>query len=362
MTDNGEYKKKPGIGAGAPAIPITTVPRLTPYAKPAFQGPVPTKSAKPLFAGKAGAARAAHLKRMVDPAPQVMVKVSGRKSNAGQLSAHLDYISRNGKIALEDQDGILIAEKDERQDLAALWDEAAAEAWPDRQATRAVALVFSMPEGTDPERLHDAVRDTMAEIAQDHDYVMARHEDTDHPHIHVAVANAGARNRAFTTYKWQLRQMRETFAQELEARQIAAQATPCVFRMVEPTNRHQAVYHMARKYERGEGEAPRTVIDDHSYARSLAERGVECRRTNAQRAVWKKSMAYFRDAADELRESNNPEYRELATMVGLYADNAELRAREPTRIEALKLGYEQLRERHELGRGQSIEQAPKPKL
>lgn len=362
MSDNGEYRKKPGIGAGAPAVPVTRMPRMVPYAKPSFKGPVPRAPAKRKFAGKAGAGRVAHLKRIVEPAPQVMVKVTGRKSGLEQLAAHLDYISRNGEVALEDQDGQHISEKEERDAIAAYWDEIAAELWQDRQATRAVALIFSMPEGTERDALQDAVRETMQEIASDHDYVMARHDDTDHPHIHVTVANAGQRLRAFTTYKWQLRQMRETFAQSLEARQIAAQATPCVFRMVEPANQRQAVYHIARKHERGEGGVPRSVDDDHSYAKELADKGVECRRTAAQRAIWKKSMTYFREAEKELRSSSDPARRALAEKVGLYADNAELRACEPSRIEALRLRYERLGEARKRLEASRKDNVPKPKL
>ena len=47
----------------------------------------------------------ARLARIARRAPEVMVKVTGRTRDADHLRAHLDYISRNGGLVLEDQDG-----------------------------------------------------------------------------------------------------------------------------------------------------------------------------------------------------------------------------------------------------------------
>jgi len=46
--------------------------------------------------------------------PEVMVKIPPRKGKTSGLGAvrnHLDYISRNGKLAIEDQDGLFIQER-----------------------------------------------------------------------------------------------------------------------------------------------------------------------------------------------------------------------------------------------------------
>jgi len=46
--------------------------------------------------------------------PEVMVKIPPRKGKTSGLQAirnHLDYISRNGKLAIEDQDGFVYSRK-----------------------------------------------------------------------------------------------------------------------------------------------------------------------------------------------------------------------------------------------------------
>src|SRR3546814_7673990 len=47
----------------------------------------------------------ATLARVVRRAPEVLVKVTGRKKGAKHLAAHLDYIGRHGDIPLETRDG-----------------------------------------------------------------------------------------------------------------------------------------------------------------------------------------------------------------------------------------------------------------
>jgi type IV secretory pathway VirD2 relaxase len=44
-------------------------------------------------------------KRVVSGSPEVMVKITGFGKGAGHIKAHLDYISRNGKLELETDRG-----------------------------------------------------------------------------------------------------------------------------------------------------------------------------------------------------------------------------------------------------------------
>src|SRR3546814_3256272 len=55
--------------------------------------------------------------------------------------------------------------------------------------------------------------------------MLALHTDTDHPHVHLTVATAGADSTRFNPRKADLHHMRETFAHELRVRGIAAEAT-----------------------------------------------------------------------------------------------------------------------------------------
>ncbi|HDO1350078.1 TPA: type IV secretion system protein VirD2, partial [Aeromonas veronii] len=51
------------------------------------------------------------VKRVTDKASEVMVKVSGAAKGAEHVKAHLDYISRNGKLELENERGEVIKGK-----------------------------------------------------------------------------------------------------------------------------------------------------------------------------------------------------------------------------------------------------------
>jgi type IV secretion system T-DNA border endonuclease VirD2 len=54
----------------------------------------------------------ARLGRIVGKAPEVMVKITGRsRGSAGHLKAHMDYITRNGRLQGETQDGDRITDR-----------------------------------------------------------------------------------------------------------------------------------------------------------------------------------------------------------------------------------------------------------
>ena len=60
-------------------------------------------------AGGEAAARVAEaraqLKRIVEKAPQVMVKVSGRQRGADHVAAHMEFIGRHGELEVETDAG-----------------------------------------------------------------------------------------------------------------------------------------------------------------------------------------------------------------------------------------------------------------
>ena len=55
---------------------------------------------------------------------------------------------------------------------------------------------------------------------------MARHEDTDHPHVHVAVRAVGHDGLRLAPGPADLQQWRERFARELRRLGVEAEATP----------------------------------------------------------------------------------------------------------------------------------------
>ena len=167
----------------------------------------------------------AKLARIVRGAPEVVVKVTGRQKGASHVKAHLDYIGRKGEIDIETRDGELITSKEDIIERAAEWSDTLQ--WRSRPTVSSVSMIFSMPEGTDPNRVLGAVRAVAhAELSDNHDYVMALHDDTPRPHVHLSVQAEGLDRTRFNPRPIQLNRFRERFAQALRERGVAAEATP----------------------------------------------------------------------------------------------------------------------------------------
>ena len=170
----------------------------------------------------------AKLVRVVRRAPEVMVKVTGRTRDAAHLKAHLDYVSRNGALDLEDREGWLLEGSAAVRELAADWSAAAALDSRRRSNTPiSLALVLSMPAGTDPYAVRDAARSFCAGAFGDRfDYVFALHTDEPHPHVHVTVRCLGPSGERLNPKKAALAEWRELFAACLRELGVEAEATP----------------------------------------------------------------------------------------------------------------------------------------
>lgn len=167
----------------------------------------------------------AKLARIVRRAPEVVVKVTGRQRGRGHVKAHLDYIGRKGGIDIETRDGEILTSKDDIAERAVEWSDTLQ--WRSRPTVSSVSLIFSMPAGTDPDKVLGAVRALAhAELSDNHDYVMALHTDTPRPHVHLTVQAEGLDRTRFNPRPAQLNRFRERFARELRARGVAAEATP----------------------------------------------------------------------------------------------------------------------------------------
>ena len=167
----------------------------------------------------------AKLARVVRGAPEVVVKVTGRQKGGGHVRAHLDYIGRKGEIDIETRDGEILTSKEDIAERAEEWSDTLQ--WRSRATVSSVSMVFSMPEGTDPDKVLSAVRALAhSELSDNHDYVMALHNDTPRPHVHLSVQAEGLDRTRFNPRPVQLNRFRERFAEELRARGVAAEATP----------------------------------------------------------------------------------------------------------------------------------------
>ena len=192
--------------------PVSRRPRLTPA----------------LMAGRPAADTRAKLARVAGRAPEVMVKVTGRTADAAHLRAHLDYVSRNGGLDLEDQDGAMVVGRAEVAELAKDWS-ALQLADPNTRARAPFShsVVLSMPAGTNPALLRDAARAFAADMfAGRHDYVFTLHTDTPRPHVHLSICSRGRMGERLNPKKADLETWRQAFAQRLRDRGVEAEATP----------------------------------------------------------------------------------------------------------------------------------------
>ena len=188
-----------------------------------LRGSGATRSLSP--AGKA------RLARVVRKAPEVMVKLTGRtRGGAGHLKAHLDYITRNGRLQAENQDGERITDRDALRALNDDWrfkNDTQALGRSSPNAAQSVTVILSMAPGTPPDRVEAASRTWAREtFGRKYDYLLARHDDTDHPHVHVTVRAVGYDGKRLAPGPADLQQYRERFARELRRLGVEAEATP----------------------------------------------------------------------------------------------------------------------------------------
>jgi len=185
-------------------------------------------------------------KKIVNYAPEVMVKVSGCSYGIGHMASHLEYISRNGEIDIETQEGEIIRTKENLENLTVEWgilNELSNNRKSEKTRTT-TNIVLSMPYGTDAKDVKDSVRNfARKQFGENYRYVMALHEDTDCPHVHLTVNNLGFDGKRLQIKKGDPQRWREAFAYELDVRGIDAEATPratrgVVFKSVSQTIKH----------------------------------------------------------------------------------------------------------------------------
>lgn len=176
--------------------------------------------------------------------PEVMVKISGSGKGMSQVRAHLDYISRNGHLTIEDQNGELIAGKHAVRDLAAEWQYGLFGIPEEGYRRETFNIVLSMPPGTD----RDAVRLAASEFGQkvfgiERPYVFVAHDDEKHPHVHLCVKSLGLDGKRLNPRKADLQLWREQFADSLRNHGIDACATPRIARGTRRKTTSQARHH-----------------------------------------------------------------------------------------------------------------------
>ena len=263
----------------------------------------------------------AKLARIVRKAPEVVVKVTGRQRGGTHVKAHLDYIGRKGELDIETRDGEILTSKDDIAERAAEWSDTLE--WRSRPTVSSVSLIFSMPEGTDPEKVLGAVRALAhAELSDNHDYVMALHTDTPRPHVHLTVQAEGLDRTRFNPRPVQLNRFRERFARELRARGVAAEATPRRARGQGIAGSSMALVKLRARL-RTEGSRQITQSDRRTNEQAIAvARGQEQLPPFIAAGTfrWQEIRRAYEHTADALEVTGQADDRELARDVRTFLD------------------------------------------
>jgi hypothetical protein len=200
-------------------------------------------------------------------AREVLVKVSGGGRDADGVQAHFEYIDRHGKLDIETDHGEVLQGKTAATELINDWaldygavpgaPHSRSKVGPDgkrRQPRQAFNIVLSMPAGTPPRKVLQAVKKlAREEFAHQHRYAMALHAEEKekhgmHPHVHLVVkAEREYDGSRLNPRKADLERWRERFAEYLTELGVAATATRRDDRGFAKTNKKAPIYRAAQR-------------------------------------------------------------------------------------------------------------------
>ena len=162
---------------------------------------------------------------VVKRAPQVMVKVTGGGRGMLAIAAHFRYISKNGRLDIETEQGDTVRGKSAVHELGEDWRYGGSLIGDEGRRREAFNIMLSMPRGTDPLIVQRAAREFAQTELADHKYVMVLHDHQANPHVHISVRAESMSGRRLNPRKADLQRWRETFAEKLRGYGVEAEAT-----------------------------------------------------------------------------------------------------------------------------------------
>ena len=187
------------------------------------------------------------LDRMLRGAPEVMVKITSSARSMQRIRSQVTYLSRRGKVPIEDESGNVYLGPDATTDMLYPW-AMSRHVIPETESkgTRREShhVVWSMPANTDRAAVTQAARRTAEKLFAGYQYVMATHDDQPQPHVHMVIRTVALDGRKMNPRKADLQHWRETFADELQALGIEANATLRVHRGRTERAQSQDVQHI----------------------------------------------------------------------------------------------------------------------
>jgi hypothetical protein len=176
-------------------------------------------------ASQRAAAIRSRIAATVRRAPQVMVKVTGGGRGMAAIAAHLRYISKNGRLPIEDDRGVTERGNEALQAIERQWRVGGSMIENHSPRREAFNIMLSMPRGTDPLAVQQAAREFARIELAAHRYVMVLHDHQAHPHVHISVRAESKHGKRLNPRKADLQRWRETFAERLRGQGIEAEAS-----------------------------------------------------------------------------------------------------------------------------------------
>ena len=188
-------------------------------------GPAPTPRLDTMTRRKAAVIRRRIEATVTGRASQVMVKVTGGGRGIAAIAAHFRYISKNGRLEIEDDRGVVREGKEAVHDLAEQWRYGGSLIDEVGYRREAFNIMLSMPHGTDARLVQKAAREFAQAELPGHRYVMVLHDHQANPHVHLSVRAESRTGKRLNPRKTDLHRWRETFAEKLRGWGVDAEAT-----------------------------------------------------------------------------------------------------------------------------------------
>ena len=264
------------------------------------------------------------ISRTANRAPEVMVKVlTHGGTDLKSVQRHLAYLNRKGELEIETDEGERVAGKGVEEELLEHWDldleedRRRADLGPrkDRSPPKLVhKILFSMPAGTPPEKVLDAVKDfAREEFALKHRYAMVLHCDEPHPHVHMVVKAVSEQGVRLNIRKATLREWRKEFARHLRAHGVEANATERAVRGSPLVTKLDGIY---RAEQRGESHHARARAE--GVARELLKGDLRIEQGKARLLDTRREVERGWFAVSDILMSEGQE--ELANRVWRFVD------------------------------------------
>ncbi|MCP3669799.1 MAG: relaxase/mobilization nuclease domain-containing protein [Gammaproteobacteria bacterium] len=249
---------------------------------------------------------------------QAILKVSSYAKSLKGVRDHLQYIARENELPLEDPQGNVLSDRGEVEDILEHW---FADADRRKNARMTVNIILSAPAGSDREAVRAAVRDfARSQFSENHDYLFAIHNDTDHPHAHLSVKLRGYDGQKLRLGKQELFDLRSRFAESLRERGIQAVATSRASRAVGTKGDNLAITKMKESIAKGKTDERLWTIESAAKeAIATAEEPIHGPWEQAMLARHAQVLSEYGVMVEALRTSKNTEHHAMADTIEGYA-------------------------------------------